>query len=67
MSKSKIVKTIKLTESEWRECRNILDNGLDEGFYADALVQGPEHTEAYNQLMEKLGDLYEQYILKEEV
>ena len=66
MSKSKIVKTIKLTESEWRECRNILDNGLDNGFYADGWVQGPEQTKAYNQLMEKLGGSFEGYILKED-
>ena len=55
MSNSKkIVKTIKLTQKEWTELNVILDNGLDEGFYADGWVNGPEQTKVYNLLMKKL-------------
>lgn len=55
MSNSKkIVKTIKLTQEEWTELKLILDNGLDDGFYAVGWVDGPEQTKAYNSLMKKL-------------
>ena len=55
MSNSKkIVKTIKLTQEEWTELKLILDNGLDDGFYADGWVDGPEQTKGYNLLMKQL-------------
>ena len=55
MSNSKkIVKTIKLTQEEWIRLDLILDNGLDNGFYADGCVDGPEQTKVYNSLMKKL-------------
>lgn len=66
MSKSNIVKTIKLTQDEWNELVVILDNGLDNGFYADGWVQGEEEVKAYNQVMEKLGGHFKNYISKEE-
>ena len=55
MSNSKkIVKTIKLTQEEWIQFQHIIDNGLDNGFYADAYVHGPDETKVYNSLMKKL-------------
>ena len=55
MSNSKkIVKTIKLTQEEWIQFQHIIDNGLDDGFYADGWVDGPEQTKVYNSLMKKL-------------
>ena len=64
MSNSKkIVKTIKLTQEEWIEFNAILDNGLDDGFYADGWVDGPEQTKAYNSLMKKLDR--EEYVINE--
>ena len=55
MSNSKkIVKTIKLTQEEWTELKLILDNGLDDGVYADGWVDGPEQTKVYNLLMKIL-------------
>lgn len=66
MSKSKIVKTIKLTQEEWDCLDGILDNGLDNGFYADGRIDRPEAIKVYNQVLEKLGGLYPNLIIKEE-
>jgi len=66
MSNSKkIVKTIKLTQEEWDSLQSILDNGLDDGFYADGWIDVPEETKVYNQVLEKLGGLYLKLIIKE--
>ena len=59
----KIVKTIKLTQEEWIEFQHIIDNGLDDGFYADAYVSGPEQTKVYNSLMKKINR--EHYVINE--
>ena len=64
MSNSKkIVKTIKLTQEEWVQFQHIIDNGLDDGFFADGWVKGLEEIKVYNSLMKKIDrDFYEKKI-----